>query len=124
MTAVDLLNRDWVSDVFSSVLGCQRRAGEVGRGQRRQRPGRRDVIDESAEHVGAERAVGQRRVERGLQRRRVRQLCLSRSEEHTSELQSLMRISYAVFCSKKKKELEQKEQTPPGQQATRDRQPD
>src|SRR3546814_8094882 len=28
-----------------------------------------------------------------------------RSEEHTSELQSLMRISYAVFCWKKKKEL-------------------
>src|SRR3546814_8063772 len=31
---------------------------------------------------------------------------LGRSEEHTSELQSLMRISYAVFCLKKKK-LEQ-----------------
>src|SRR3546814_3677761 len=29
--------------------------------------------------------------------------CLDRSEEHTSELQSLMRISYAVFCLKKKK---------------------
>src|SRR3546814_9349090 len=29
---------------------------------------------------------------------------LWRSEEHTSELQSLMRISYAVFCLKKKKE--------------------
>src|SRR3546814_9231527 len=28
--------------------------------------------------------------------------CLHRSEEHTSELQSLMRISYAVFCLKKK----------------------
>src|SRR3546814_7829073 len=28
---------------------------------------------------------------------------LTRSEEHTSELQSLMRISYAVFCLKKKK---------------------
>src|SRR3546814_7007922 len=28
-----------------------------------------------------------------------------RSEEHTSELQSLMRISYAVFCLKKKKSL-------------------
>src|SRR3546814_2241423 len=28
-----------------------------------------------------------------------------RSEEHTSELQSLMRISYAVFCLKKKKEI-------------------
>src|SRR3546814_2107421 len=30
---------------------------------------------------------------------------LERSEEHTSELQSLMRISYAVFCLKKKKKL-------------------
>src|SRR3546814_8583328 len=29
--------------------------------------------------------------------------CLWRSEEHTSELQSLMRISYAVFCLKNKK---------------------
>src|SRR3546814_10230430 len=29
--------------------------------------------------------------------------CKNRSEEHTSELQSLMRISYAVFCLKKKK---------------------
>src|SRR3546814_1829639 len=31
---------------------------------------------------------------------------ISRSEEHTSELQSLMRISYAVFCLKKKKTKE------------------
>src|SRR3546814_9824537 len=31
-----------------------------------------------------------------------------RSEEHTSELQSLMRISYAVFCLKKKKTLKRK----------------
>src|SRR3546814_4927210 len=29
----------------------------------------------------------------------------NRSEEHTSELQSLMRISYAVFCLKKKKQI-------------------
>src|SRR3546814_1867786 len=29
---------------------------------------------------------------------------ITRSEEHTSELQSLMRISYAVFCLKKKKQ--------------------
>src|SRR3546814_7861620 len=29
----------------------------------------------------------------------------TRSEEHTSELQSLMRISYAVFCLKKKKKI-------------------
>src|SRR3546814_1333408 len=33
----------------------------------------------------------------------VRDYLDSRSEEHTSELQSLMRISYAVFCLKKKK---------------------
>src|SRR3546814_10549113 len=34
-------------------------------------------------------------------------LYLERSEEHTSELQSLMRISYAVFCLKKKKKNSQ-----------------
>src|SRR3546814_5569332 len=34
---------------------------------------------------------------------RARFGCEHRSEEHTSELQSLMRISYAVFCLKKKK---------------------
>src|SRR3546814_5168551 len=33
-------------------------------------------------------------------------LLLARSEEHTSELQSLMRISYAVFCLKKKKNIQ------------------
>src|SRR3546814_4991254 len=32
-------------------------------------------------------------------------ITISRSEEHTSELQSLMRISYAVFCLKKKKTI-------------------
>src|SRR3546814_5457502 len=50
-------------------------------------------------------------------RRRRRQAgrCLFvalRSEEHTSELQSLMRISYAVFCLKKKKKLPQPHPTP------------
>src|SRR3546814_1382184 len=44
--------------------------------------------------VGAEDAAG---LARCLPHRPVR------SEEHTSELQSLMRISYAVFCLKKKK---------------------
>src|SRR3546814_9302877 len=34
-----------------------------------------------------------------------------RSEEHTSELQSLMRISYAVFCLKKKIEQKKKQYT-------------
>src|SRR3546814_6793403 len=35
------------------------------------------------------------------------QFSMRRSEEHTSELQSLMRISYAVFCLKKKKKHSQ-----------------
>ncbi len=34
-----------------------------------------------------------------------------RSEEHTSELQSLARISYAVFCLKKKKKINKKRKT-------------
>src|SRR3546814_10855153 len=34
---------------------------------------------------------------------------MRRSEEHTSELQSLMRISYAVFCLKKKKKKQQRQ---------------
>src|SRR3546814_7141895 len=43
------------------------------------------------------------RVTRNQQRRqRGERRWQSRSEEHTSELQSLMRISYAVFCLKKK----------------------
>src|SRR3546814_9418107 len=42
---------------------------------------------------------------------------LARSEEHTSELQSLMRISYAVFCLKK-----QKKQTPQHKDSTMNQQ--
>src|SRR3546814_2267585 len=38
---------------------------------------------------------------------------VERSEEHTSELQSLMRISYAVFCLKKKKHNNYQPHTPP-----------
>src|SRR3546814_10350716 len=38
--------------------------------------------------------------------RSVRLVTSDRSEEHTSELQSLMRISYAVFCLKKKNETQ------------------
>src|SRR3546814_8103179 len=39
----------------------------------------------------------------GHRENRLTASCYPRSEEHTSELQSLMRISYAVFCLKKKK---------------------
>src|SRR3546814_14410323 len=45
-----------------------------------------------------------RHAHQGARRRMVRG---SRSEEHTSELQSLMRISYAVFCLKKKNKKKQ-----------------
>src|SRR3546814_9024289 len=38
------------------------------------------------------------------------EIYVRRSEEHTSELQSLMRISYAVFCLKKKKKKTQKQE--------------
>src|SRR3546814_9816760 len=49
------------------------------------------------------RARSGRRIPRGRSHLRHRQACQPvRSEEHTSELQSLMRISYAVFCLKKK----------------------
>src|SRR3546814_3299544 len=46
---------------------------------------------------------------------RRRQRFSERSEEHTSELQSLMRISYAVFCLKKKKYIKH---TPSKQKTT------
>src|SRR3546814_10757535 len=39
-----------------------------------------------------------------------RGICVPRSEEHTSELQSLMRISYAVFCLQKKKTTRTKQE--------------
>src|SRR3546814_2565353 len=42
-------------------------------------------------------------IDRTINDHRARQsITIERSEEHTSELQSLMRISYAVFCLKKK----------------------
>src|SRR3546814_5842567 len=45
----------------------------------------------------------------------------TRSEEHTSELQSLMRISYAVFCLKKKiKQQQQEKQTESNTQTHKD----
>src|SRR3546814_6003045 len=58
------------------------------------------VVDEGGQLVGVitDRDIACRCVAEGK----------SRSEEHTSELQSLMRISYAVFCLKKKNTHEKK----------------
>src|SRR3546814_3908558 len=113
---------DWSSDVCSSDLQLGERGAEFGAGAQAigdeawnlvARPAnaalgdverkRRLPRDEAGE-FGAVRplavapaglrakAVAERVERRGL-----------RSEEHTSELQSLMRISYAVFCLKKKR---------------------
>src|SRR3546814_3904453 len=48
-----------------------------------------------------------REIGRLIKRIHPRVRFLLRSEEHTSELQSLMRISYAVFCLKKKNKQDQ-----------------
>src|SRR3546814_4709207 len=73
---------DWSSDVCSTDLsdGVGRQLVEHAR--QALRPGCRCGCGHAA-HLGGARPL--------------------RSEEHTSELQSLMRISYAVFCLKKKK---------------------
>src|SRR3546814_6836859 len=102
---------DWSSDVCSSDLGpAQRRrpalsqrfrdraqpGGTQGRGQLHLRP-----PVESAWRAHR-RLHGDGRRDDGAAVR-LAAAGSERSEEHTSELQSLMRISYAVFCSKKKK---------------------
>src|SRR3546814_4670120 len=63
---------------------------------------------EVLEHVPP--CVHRHRRQQQLRERGKRALQGFRSEEHTSELQSLMRISYAVFCLKKKTELQQYKQ--------------
>src|SRR3546814_6231714 len=110
---------DWNSDVCSSDLlapaealghdeaGCREVEGLGGTllsqsaqasGDQGHHPGRvADVMQPVA--VQRDRA-GQVRLHRQGRQHRVEKV---RSEEHTSELQSLMRISYAVFCLKKKK---------------------
>src|SRR3546814_16985990 len=59
----------------------------------------RSFLHQLARELGVVLVLGDRVVV-VLREHRVR---VRRSEEHTSELQSLMRISYAVFCLKKKK---------------------
>src|SRR3546814_7971712 len=105
---------DWSSDVCSSDLAAIR-SRRLARSSSR---GRGDVI-------GCDKAKGQRRPDRAARARiaiaeraagivaggvelrnwpvvAIEHARVRRSEEHTSELQSLMRISYAVFCLKKK----------------------
>src|SRR3546814_6786052 len=78
---------------------------------------RQDAARGAARQVGAERVplghpvaeLLDQLLHRDAGRRQLHARRLNaRSEEHTSELQSLMRISYAVFCLKKKKHNLQK----------------
>src|SRR3546814_1278977 len=69
----------------------------------------------SRQHPLVENEGDKRNAETGDHQRRqnlVRGNAAGRSEEHTSELQSLMRISYAVFCLKKKKKEQPSELQP------------
>src|SRR3546814_7222919 len=88
---------DWSSDVCSSDLPCG--AGNapprVGRHLAAAAPGVRV-------HLGFSFSVPRSDRHPQPQSPPAYALCAHRSEEHTSELQSLMRISYAVFCLKKK----------------------
>src|SRR3546814_967923 len=80
--------------------GCSARRGDCGRGGRDEGSDRRRPVDL---YRFRQQAVGRRRRRwlRPLACRRIEPRGF-RSEEQTSELQSLMRISYAVFCLKKK----------------------
>src|SRR3546814_2441453 len=82
---------DWSSDVCSSDLHDHgrilHRAGEAG-----------EIVDRGRGIAAGDRIEVRRRE-------RDDDIAVGRrSEEHTSELQSLMRSSYAVFCLKKKSE--------------------
>src|SRR3546814_6162564 len=89
-TASEMRISDWSSDVCSSDL--QAAGGTLAVVLGHQRVGHVASVGTGACQWCQKDAVGQ--GER------------TRSEEHTSELQSLMRISYAVFCLKKKKNKE------------------
>src|SRR3546814_6889800 len=89
----------WV--VTSSCSGCMviGRSGNLESGGRR-RPGGRPKSGQGPDAGARAGCEGQAAK-------------TQRSEEHTSELQSIMRISYAVLCLKKKKTNNKNELTPP-----------
>src|SRR3546814_7855340 len=99
---------DWSSDVCSSDLvpdpdACGARHVPA--------PARLGVVAAGVHRTGDERGRGRRAVAAAQPQGHPPRARL-KSEEHTSELQSLMRISYAVFCLKKKnKTLESQNKT-------------
>src|SRR3546814_7472447 len=110
-TAYELRISDWSSDVCSSDLS--QRDSRDNRGNREPR-GDRDDDNRGNRQQSRGRTARNRDEDEGRDERTDRsetpardeaaeQEPAPRSEEHTSELQSLMRISYAVFCLKKKR---------------------
>src|SRR3546814_2701459 len=101
---------DWSSDVCSSdLLGGKREArqalgtAEVLRQRNLAESARLEVASRTtARYIAV--AAAQQRLEFARERVKLAERARARSEEHTSELQSLMRISYAVFCLKTKKQ--------------------
>src|SRR3546814_6342365 len=110
-TAYEMRISDWSSDVCSSDLSHHARTQE---GQRGLRPRQGQLGTSRARPVETDRNQpgGNRRIQGALCHPvRASSGWLGRSEEHTSELQSLMRISYAVFCLKKKKKQKNNKST-------------
>src|SRR3546814_9000610 len=66
----------------------------------------RSVAPNGSNHPPGRKTLRNDRPEHSIRCDQAEMFKNPRSEEHTSELQSLMRISYAVFCLKKKKSLE------------------
>src|SRR3546814_3963907 len=99
---------DWSSDVCSSDL-----SPAASRPRRRPRPSlSRRGPSSPRDHSAVSRDWWPRGQASGKEHWAWKHL-YGRSEEHTSELQSLMRISYAVFCLKNKKEHINTQKTKP-----------
>src|SRR3546814_4083130 len=94
---------DWSSDVCSSDLHFEHAPGQAQDLRLVQA-----LVEEFLHELGDGGELQRRNMDPRVgrlhrQRERPPRWRRHRSEEHTSELQSLMRISYAVFCLKKKK---------------------
>src|SRR3546814_2175782 len=120
-TAYEVRISDWSSDVCSSDLDRGLVIVRLGSGEQRYIRGEcmgtvgavsnPDNQNTNLGKAGRNRWLGKRPLTRGVAKNPVDHphgggdgRTSGRSEEHTSELQSLMRISYAVFCLKKQTE--------------------
>src|SRR3546814_9170662 len=101
-TAYEMRISDWSSDVCSSDLGRGAKRSLRPHRRRSGEPARQPPAAGARLQGFGGRAICRRHGNGRVHPRAPRRRHPHRSEEHTSELQSLMRISYAVFCLKKK----------------------